>query len=316
MRTIQRILHPTDFSASAKQAFRLALQVADRAGAELHLLNVAPNLGEDPVRSAYDLESGDASLFRDLRDKADAQMLQMIEAAGADAASIKRVHSRGIAPGPVILDYAGDEDVDLIVMGTHGRRGVKRLVLGSVTEEVMRQSPCDVLTVRAPDEGEVARPAVQRCLVPVDLSVYARPLLREAKTIAASFGAQIDLLHVIEPLPFPAPLMGAVSIHDLVSDPGGRTREQLDELVRTTEGPPVPIDMHVEEGHAARAIRTAADALKSDMVVMASHGLSGLEGMLLGSVTARVIRRTKSPVWVVHVEPEGFGSASEAPSGS
>ena len=310
MSVIQTILHPTDFSDAARAAFRRALQIADTHDAVLHLLNVAPNLGEDPVRYAYDMEAGDESIVKKMRDASDAKMRELIEAVGAQDQEIRRVHSRGVAPGPVILEYAEDQEVDLVVMGTHGRRGVKRLVLGSVTEEVTRQAPCDVLTVRGEEEENGTPPVVHKLLVPVDFSVFSRPLLQSAKVIAASFGAQIDLIHVIEPLPFPAPLMGAMTLNDLVSDPGARTAEHLDELIRSTGGPHVPIELHTEEGNAAQTILDTAEALSSNMIVIASHGRSGLEGLLLGSVTARVIRKSHCPVWIARAEPEQIGADS------
>lgn len=78
----------------------------------------------------------------------------MTETAGRlerPAVTVRQVQERGISAAPVILDYARENDVDLVVMGTHGRRGVRRMLLGSVTDEVLRAAPCPVLTVRGGD---------------------------------------------------------------------------------------------------------------------------------------------------------------------
>jgi nucleotide-binding universal stress UspA family protein len=141
-------------------------------------------------------------------------------------------------------------------------------------------------------------------LTPVDLSEFSRPLLRAARDLTASFNASLDLLHVVEPLPFPVPLVGAVTIHDLIPDPIEQSRRQLDRLVETSGGLPVSISTHVAEGHAAITIVEEAERNDADLIVMSSHGRTGLERVMLGSVTARVVRRASCPVCVVRVNPE------------
>jgi nucleotide-binding universal stress UspA family protein len=300
---VNKILHPTDFSECSKHALAHAVRMARRHDAVLHLLNVAPGMGDDPVRTAFSLGAGEEADFETIAEQTRARMGELAEAAGTDDLDVSFEHRRGIAPGPVINDYASEQDIDLIVMGTHGRRGVGRFVLGSVAEEVVRQAPCSVMTVRADDTG-TPPPTIDRMLVPVDLSEFTVPLHRAALEVAATYSAHIDLLHVIEPLPFPVPLVGAVTIHDLVPDPTERSTEQLTRLVETVRHPDVSVTPHVTEGHAARSIIQQADALGADLIMMASHGLSGIEGFLLGSVTARVARRARCPVLVARVEPE------------
>lgn len=303
MFAINTILHPTDFSDCSGRALAHAVRMARRHNAALHLLNVAPTMGDDPVRTAYSLGAGGDADYEAFAEQAEVQMHQLAEQAGAKDLDVTFEHRRGIAPGPVINDYADDHQVDLVVMGTHGRRGVGRFVLGSVAEEVVRQAPCSVMTVRD-DDTDTPPPTVDRMLVPVDLSEFTMPLYRAALDVAATYSALIHVLHVIEPLPFPVPLMGAVTIHDLVPDPTERSTEQLQQLVDTVRHPDVSATPYVVEGHAAQAIIQQADTLNSDLIMMASHGLSGIEGFLLGSVTARVVRRARCPVLVARVEPE------------
>jgi len=304
MFTVNTIVHPTDFSPSAKGAFAHAVRMARRHDAQLHLLNVAPSLGEDPVRSAFSVGAGEESMFKEMEDRARDLMEALVEEGRATDLDIELAHDRGIAPGPVIIDYAEDHEADLIVMGTHGRRGVKRFVLGSVTEEVVRQASCSVMTVRSEADVVPPPPVIDHMLVPVDLSEYTVPLFHAALNVASTYSAQVDLLHVVEPLPMPAPLVGAVTIHDLVPDPTDRAKEQLVRLAETPSDDAVTVASHVEEGHAAAVIVEQAQALESDMIMIASHGLSGLESFLLGSVTARVVRRAPCPVLVARVTPE------------
>lgn len=306
MFTINTILHPTDFSDCANEAFAHALRMARRHKATLHLLNVAPSLGEDPVRSAYSIGAGENTIYKKMEDRAQELMKALISEHGAeDLKDTVRVHDRGIAPGPVINSYAQEHDVDLIVMGTHGRRGVERFVLGSVAEEVVRQAPCSVMTVRRTTDS-AQPPTIDRMLVPVDLSEYTVPLFRAALNVASTYSARIDLLHIVEPLPFPVPLVGAVTIHDLVPDPAEQSTSQLTKLAESITHEGVNVTPHVEEGHAAATIVEQAEALDSDLIMIASHGLSGVERFLLGSVTARVVRRAHCPVLVARVEPESI----------
>jgi len=296
------ILHPTDFSESAAAAFRYALQLADRLDSSLHLLNVAPAFGDDPIRGAYEVKLDEDSFYQQIRERADEQVAPFLKEADAHDVPVTYVHRHDGAPGGQIVEYVDAEHVDLVVMGTHGRGRIRRALLGSVAQEVVRHASCSVLTVR--HDVQTDPRDWSRLLVPVDLSEFSAPLLHTAKDMAAAFQASIDLLHVVEPLPFPVPLVGAVTIHDLIPDPTEQIEKQFDALQKRVDGLPVTVRTHVSEGHAATTILDAAHELESDMIVIASHGLSGLERALLGSVTARVVRRAECPVFVARVEPE------------
>lgn len=303
------ILHPTDFDEHAADALKFAHDLAQRRGAELHLLHVAPSLGTDPIRGAFETGIDEDAFYRDAREQADQKMHDLIAEVEASDVTIKRIHSRGMAPGPVIVEYAESEDVDLVVMDTAGRTGLSRLARGSVAEEVSRHAPCSVLTMH---EGAPVPEAIRNVLVPVDLSEFSRPLIRAARDVTASFQARMDVLHVVEPLPFPVPLVGAVTIHDLIPDPTDQAERQLRRILESEEGLPVEFDVHIREGHAATAIVDAVDTFDSDLIVMASHGLSGLERIMLGSVTARVIRNATCPVLVMRVTPDSAADETSA----
>ena len=296
------VLHPTDFSPESQHAFQYAYELAECRDAELHLLHVATFLGDDPLRAAFDVSLDEDEFYKQVHDEADEKMKELIETVEASSVPVRRVHSRGIAPAPVITEYAKKQNIDVIVMGTEGRRGVSRLVMGSVAAEVVRNASCAVFTVR---DGATEMPSdVERVLTPVDLSEFSGPLLRAARDLTASFNASLDVVHVVEPLPFPVPLVGAVTIHDLIPDPVDQAKRQLDRLVKTSSGFPVSISAHVAEGHAATTILEETEKNDVDLIVMSSHGRTGLERVVLGSVTARVARRASCPVCVVRVNPE------------
>ena len=142
-----RILVPTDGSASAENAFDHALDLARTYDAELHVLyavDVPPgaiDAGASMLQSNLETEGTEAVEL--LADRAEREGFENV----TTAVEPGRVHE-------VILNYAEEEDVDLVVMGTHGRTGLDRYLLGSVTEKVVRLSDVPVLTVRAPEESE------------------------------------------------------------------------------------------------------------------------------------------------------------------
>lgn len=147
MMPLKSILHPTDFSKPSEYAFRMACSLARDHGSRLVLLHVSPPpivVGEwvPPMPSdEYEEECKEKlwQLFRDLEAK-EPHLRDL------------RVETRIIegAPAPVIVKLAEDGECDMIVMGTHGRTGLTRLLLGSVAEQVLRRAPCPVLTVKAP----------------------------------------------------------------------------------------------------------------------------------------------------------------------
>lgn len=296
---IKKILHPTDFSDHAKVAFDHAFHLARHYEAELHVLHVVPSFGDDPILGAYDAAVDKESfLVKLLGQKADGEMRSYIAPYQKRHPSIQQVVSRGSAAAPVIIDYAAKNQVDVIVMGTHGRRGIRKAVLGSIAAEVVREAPCSVLTIRkqqGPDDE--ARP-VQRILVPTDFSPHAEQALQMAKDMAVSYGAELHLLHSIRPLPFASTFTSQLSLYELVPELQDKIKGKLEEQLQKTTGPAVPTEFHIAESHPAQAIVAVAKAQQADLIVMGPRGTSGLEHIVLGSVAERVVRTASCPVFV------------------
>jgi nucleotide-binding universal stress UspA family protein len=145
MLAIRRILYPTDFSELARPAFDLACAIARDYGAELVVCHVLP----PPIASVVD------GVAVDIPGEVTEQTLARLEQLTAPDPGIPVVHMH--AQGEIVrevLRMATERKVDLIVMGTHGRGGLSRLLMGSVAEQVMRKAPCPVLTVKAPFPAE------------------------------------------------------------------------------------------------------------------------------------------------------------------
>lgn len=288
MLTIERLLFPTDFSDCARQAFPQAATLADWHDAELHVLNVT---GSHQPEESGSVPIPTDTLANWLHAPTDAKPSLDLE-----PLSITQKQVEADSPPERIVTYAEDVDIDLIVMGTHGRRGVRRMMLGSVTEEVVRTGPCPVLTVQT--RAEVApRQAVRRILVPVDFSEASEIAVHHARELALTYGAEINLLHVSEKVAYPSAYgfePATLPMDDILD----RAEEELGEMARTEIGiEHVVVEARV--GHPPTAILDYVDTNEIDLVVLATHGRTGAERFLIGSVAERVLRRAPSPVFVV-----------------
>jgi len=299
MLNVKTILYPTDFSVTAKQALNHALFLAEQFEAELHMLH-AVVLHESDPRAPERRFPEPSDILQNLFEIADSEMSQIIEANQAKTFTLKEAKVKGFSAGQVILDYSKEHDIDLIVMGTHGRRGPARMFLGSVTEEVIRQAYCPVLTLRSRERPPVGE-AMEKILVPIDFSEHSKSALSYAREIAALYGSSLQLIHVIEEPVYPyfyAPA-GAFSVAQQLEELRVKTDEALEKLMSESRGPEVPYEKSVVTGRPAIEITRFAEEQSSDMIVIATHGLSGLERLLVGSTAEQVVRLATCPVFSV-----------------
>lgn len=290
MLTLKKILVPYDFSSCAAQALRRAYRLAERAGAELHLLFVVQLHGE-----AYGLTSFPPGYTEEMLERMKELVRQ--HAGGEPPVPTEYRVVRDVAAGPPILKYAESHEIDLIIMGTHGRRGLRRFLMGSVAEEVMRLSNCPVLTMR---EREAEPEAARSILVPIDFSDHSLEALRYASYLAEMEGARLDLVHVIEEAMHPAFYnTGVLSVYDVQPDLDAVAQLHLRRLYREADGPACEVRFEAIPGHPAREIVRYAEEHDSDLIVMATHGLAGLEYFFIGSVAEHVVRTAPCPVFTV-----------------
>lgn len=296
MLTINNILVPRDFSAVSDQALRHGFALAAHMGATLHVLHAeVPHAAEN--RETYDSDpTSDLDSIREELTRAGAAPEEAL-----DSVSLVGSMRRDVAAAPAILRYAADEEVDVIVLGTHGRRGASRILLGSVAEEVVRRADRPVLTVRGEEDPPDSVPGpVDRLLVPVDFSEHAQEATRVAKEWAALYEAQIDLLHVVEENLHPAFYVGGVqSAYDADPNIEEKVRDELTAFADEVGGPDVPIDVHAGPGSAAPTIAEFVEENDVDLVAMSTHGRTGMERFFLGSVAEKVVRHVPCPVLTV-----------------
>jgi nucleotide-binding universal stress UspA family protein len=149
MINLKTILVPSDFSECSDEAVRYGLELARRFDASIHLLHVV----QDPVTQPWAAEGFSVPLFEVVdqwQKQAEERLRALVPESERGRATVVSVVA---TPYAEILDYASAHQVDLIVMGTHGRGGVSHMLLGSIAERIVRRAPCPVLTVRRPQHG-------------------------------------------------------------------------------------------------------------------------------------------------------------------
>jgi nucleotide-binding universal stress UspA family protein len=292
MKPFQTILFGADFSEGSREAFRAACSLAVAGQTCLHVLHVIePNwVPEEPV------PFGQAAVgFYDARTD------------GARDESLERRMREMYAPsGPVDVEYhlrEGDAATeilrmadrlrpDLIAVGTHGRTGLSWLLAGSVATSVIRRAHCPVLAFHRPEQPRIVKD-IRVILHPTDLSEGCASSLRVARSLARDLGARLVLLHVVP--------CGYIADEMTVPVDPRVYREALEEERRLVDGPDLkyPVEARLARGDAAEEILIAADELECGLIVMGTHGRTGLSRLLMGSVAEYVLPRAECPVVAV-----------------
>ena len=298
MLQLQKILFPTDFSKCAEQALAHTVFLAEESRAEIHVLHVITIFQDQPSVVSNEIAET-KEMVKKLEDVAEKQLNKILNSHSSDDVKITTEIKRGISAAPAILEYASDNNIDLIVMGTHGRRGLGHLLLGSAAEEVVRLAPYPVFTIRELKEPKSVM-QVNNILVPVDFSNHSQKALSYASEIAQSYNAQLQVLHIIEETMYPAfSVTGKSSIFDLVPGIKDDSRKRIEKMIKEFVSDKVKSKVFVQGGRAANDIIKFAKENSTDLIVIATHGLTGLEHMLLGSVTEKVVRMAHCPVFTV-----------------
>ena len=293
----ERVLLPTDFSACADHALTHAVEVADRFDAELHILHVVNELDPDWY-GITDAQERAVKLRAQIRAEAEDRLHAM--APDRDVETIISLQlSFDVADS--INEYVTERAIDLVVMGTHGRQGLDRLLLGNVADKLVRHAPCPVMTVQeeVPWTGAEEDVRFQDVIAPIDFSDHSKAALRTAKRIAHRYDARLHLLFVAEQRTVPTfsdtgvPGMQVVEMDPEIVDNAERGLKQLNQ---TVGGPSVKSRYHVREGTVSDEIVDLSEMQGGDLIVMATRGLTGRSRFLLGSNAERVVRGGPCPV--------------------
>ena len=296
MLEVKLILCPIDFSEFSVWAYRYALSLAEHYRAKLvaqHIVEIwrYPSVGFVASAQLYD------EFCQAVRESGQQQLQEFVKNHTHSEIQPELVVHLGMAPDS-ILSFAQARKTDVIVMGTHGQRGYDRLMLGSVTDRVMRRAPCPVLVVSKPPHdsmtaGEQRRHVhhLNRILFCTDFSENSERALNYALSATAEYDAELTLLHVLEQVPSPAKTEEAIAA----------ATAQLDKLI-PPEGPnTLKIKTAVRIGKPYRQIIQFALEAQIDMVTMGVRGRGALDLAVFGSTTYRVMQLGPCPVLAVHV---------------
>jgi nucleotide-binding universal stress UspA family protein len=301
MVSLRTVLVPYDFSGSSEAALRRARDLAPRS--RIHLLHAYG--GILAAVGSYD-GAVPSSVWDAIRGGAQ-ERLEQVRRGVAGRGGEATAEVSPLAPVEAILAAAGRLGADLIALGTRGLTGVKHVVLGSVAERTVRLAACPVLSVKEADRGGVPR----RVVLPTDFSEPAEHALRIGLSLAEQFGAEVHLVHAFY-LPI-APLApyGLALPASLVHEGREASRKRLEETLGGARARGLAGAHHVPEGPAAPEIVRIAEEVKADLIVMGTHGYTGIQHALLGSVAERTLRLAPCPVLTVK-RPEGESDGSRA----
>lgn len=291
MLEIRRILCPIDFSDASQHALDHAVMIAGWYRARITAVYVRnpafliepPILFAEFATTVAAIEHEEARLH---------DWLSPARAAGIDC-DVMVVDGN---PAVRIVDRAAALPADLIVIGTHGRGGFERLLLGSVTERVVRTAPCPVITVPPPSVS-TSRLPFKHLLCGIDFSEPSMAALRYALSIARESDAHLTLMHVLEfpigdDIPSERPFDMTRYRLAVEADARKRLEELITDDLRTWCDPTI----RLVHGKPYEQLLLAAQQEGTDLLVLGVHGRNVLDQMLFGSTTNQMVRRATCPV--------------------
>jgi nucleotide-binding universal stress UspA family protein len=289
-----RIVIGYDDSESSKAALREASLWADGHGGALSIVHAVYFDAEEFAIPPAQIERGVERATRFCRE---AQARTVAECGGL-AERTRVLVREGEAPA-VLARVAAEERADLVALGTFGRSALRRLLVGSVTAEVVLESPCDVLVVKRPCGACNGR--YTSILVAFDRSESSKKALVRAAELAKAEGAKLTVLYVIPRYEEMVEFLRTDAIEGSLRAAADKVLAEA-RAIATAAAPGLEVATRVGGGHAADEILAAARQLGSDLVVMGTHGWTGVSKAIMGSTTSRVITHATSPVLVVKQE--------------
>ncbi len=290
---VRNILFATDFTASSEAALPFALALAKHYGAAVFVTHVLPpepryELPLEPEPDAINPRKQQAQ--------------ENFDALLASGVLNEVVHEPILRCGEfweTMQDVIASRGIDLIVTGTHGRQGLRKLILGSVAEVIFRHAACPVLTVGPFASKELVAGGIRRVLFATDFSPASLAALPYAYSLAQAEGAQLTLMHVIQPVP-PAvdavvmPEIGPITIED--------ARKPLQELLKRYPPLPSAPEILVVRGVVAESVVSAAVECNVAMIVLGVRHKRALAAHFPWSIADAVVCRAHCPVLTVRGE--------------
>jgi nucleotide-binding universal stress UspA family protein len=284
---IQRILCPVDFFPASLRAVDYAIGLAQKYDAKLHLLHVVSSTLGGTEQCAFTV-----SEIIDSMKKQSARKMKNLE---RKARAVGLTVSTDVRTGDVQREVESAiraSKADILVMGTHGRRGLEKWFMGSVTERMLRRSPIPVLTLRGSKKARTTLPTRSRILFTTDFSEGTANALNYALSVAQANKGRLTLLHVLEDT------LAVISAQYRKEISEGVRRELKQLIPADAQGSP-DIDTVVEAGTPYYMILRLLKKERIDLLVMNTHGKGMLDRALLGSTSERVVRAADCPVMLI-----------------
>ena len=312
------ILLPLDGSERAEQILPYAQRLALILNAKLHLLQVVPEVQVDDelfsttVVEAYPFSAEPTATQRERvgrfwetqRQRAEAYLESLaLKLQSAEVAVDVEVR-RGY-PADQIVTVAEQQQASLIALATHGYSGLKRWALGSVADKVVHATSTPVFVIRSGEQTQAGEVVFKRILVPLDGSDFAQQALPLAIELARGAHAELTLFEAVSPTveAFPgfAPLGRPIpQLGEVLAALRAQAAKQLGKHAEELRKQELPVTTVVANGHAAEVIVDEAKERHADLIVMATHGYSGIRRWALGSVADKVLHASTTPLVLVH----------------
>lgn len=289
----ERIAVPTDFSETAATAHALASEIGAFYDSKIDIVNVID--ATVYAYAGYPL----ASLSSDLMNGAEEALNKVELPASARELEVNRFVLSG-TPDQAIVEHTKHHNVDAIVIGTHGHGAVARFFLGSVADKVIHAAECPIIVTKEP-KGAIKHPVkkekpINKILFPTDFSECATGALNRAISLAEDFNAELYVLHVVDDSLISTRVESERNIilkelrrhalEEMKTQLPDHLLENFDTIGAVTKGDP------------AKETAAYAESHHCDLIVIGSHGRTGVNRALLGSVADKVIRLANCPVLI------------------
>jgi nucleotide-binding universal stress UspA family protein len=300
---LNKILVPVDFSDASERAIHYGLSLAMQFKARLAIAHIVPSstaLDYTFPSETYDLETKAFAAAKE-------RLPQMVPWEFHDAVNLLPIVKTGDVRDE-LLGIIREEAVDLVVMGTHGRRRLERFLLGSTTEAILRKAPAPVLTVSHLDPAKeihtAERASIRRIVYASDLAPNAGMGLHYTAELARAFGSEIDIVHVMDRIEvgYWGLEMGQFAYPPDPEAARLNALQQLQTFIEAEHAGDLRMKAFAIEGVPHSAITKFAEDVNADLLVLNMQSKSKLERALLGATAERVIRSARVPVLSIPLE--------------
>lgn len=271
-KNVKHILFATDGSEFSAGAQRVAIELAKRCGARLTVMTI--------VLTTQDLEGvGTHGLREQMEREAQARIDAVVAAATAAGVACDTQLVYGEEPHQEIVSTAAELNPDLVVLGRRGKRGLARLMVGHATAHVAGNAPCDVLMV--PRAGQVWS---RRVLLATDGSAHGEAAARAAQAVAAQCNVPVTVV--------------SATTRSHSAERKAEARTAVERVTATLKSAGISAEGLVNEGRPDEVVIDTAASSNADLIVVGSHGRTGLSRLILGSISERIMGQAQCPVLI------------------